>query len=133
MIDHRLVVATLKLHVKFKKPPRCDHTVSSWETKDLKYAKECAVTVSNRFGVLNTLEDHVELWDTFKRDILEAAKECIWECPRSWCGFTTVETLESIEESRAASTGLCHVRLKLSLEETTGGMSGVLLKMSSVI
>ena len=56
--DHRFVVATLKLHVKSKKPPRCDHTVSHLERlKDLTSAQEYAVTVSNRFGALNTLED----------------------------------------------------------------------------
>ena len=42
------------------------------------------------------------LWDTFKRETLEAAKKCIGERPRSRCGFTSVETLESIEESHGA-------------------------------
>ena len=49
-----------------------------------------------------TLEDLVELWDTFKRKTLEAAKECIGECLRSLSGFILVEMLESIEESHAA-------------------------------
>ena len=65
-------------------------------------AQKYAVIVSNRFGVLDTLEDLEELWDTFKRETLEAAKECTGEHPRSRRGFTSVETLESIEESRAA-------------------------------
>ena len=100
-IDHRLVVATLKLHAKFREPPRCDHTVFHFEKlKDLTCG-QYAVTVSNQFGVLDTLEDPEELWDTFKRETLEAAKECIGERPRSRSGFTSVETLESIE-SRAA-------------------------------
>ena len=99
--DHRLVLAILKLHVKSRKPPRCDHTIFHLEKlKDLTCAQEYAV--SNQFGVLNTLEDAVELWGTFKRETLEAAKECIEECMRSRCGFTLVETLESIEESRTA-------------------------------
>ena len=55
-----------------------------------------------RFGVLDTLEDPEELWDTYKCETLEAAKECIGERPRLRSGFTSVETLESIEESRAA-------------------------------
>ena len=58
-----------------------------------------AVTVSSWFGVLDTAE---ELWDTFKHDTLEAANECVVEHPRSWSGFTLVEMLESIEESRTA-------------------------------
>ena len=62
------------------------------------------MTVSNRLGVLDTLEYPEELWDTFKRENLEAAKECIGERPRSRSGFTSGETLESVEESRAAKT-----------------------------
>ncbi len=60
------------------------------------------MAVSNRFEVLTALEDPVELWDTFKRETLQAAKECIGERPRLRCGFASVETLEHIEESRAA-------------------------------
>ena len=61
-----------------------------------------AVTVSNRFEALDTLEDPEELWETFKCETLEAASECIGERPRSRSGFTSVETLECIEESCAA-------------------------------
>ena len=57
------------------------------------------MTVSYRFGVLDTLEDPEELWDTIKRETLEAANECNGERLRTWSGFTSVETLESIEES----------------------------------
>ena len=45
--------------------------------KDLTCAQEYAVIVSNRFGVLDTLEEPEELWDTFKCETLEAGKECI--------------------------------------------------------
>ena len=75
------------------------------------------MTVSNRFGALDTLEDPEEVWDTFKRDTLEAGKECVGERLRSRCGFT----LESIEESRPARLSgnhdqyrVCHVGLELS-------------------
>ncbi len=60
------------------------------------------MAVSNRIEVLGALEDPVELWDTFKRETLKAAKECIGERPRSRGGFVSAETLENIEESRAA-------------------------------
>ena len=60
------------------------------------------MTVSNWFGMLDIFEDPVDLWDTFKRESLEAAKECIAERLRSWSGSASVNTLESIEESRAA-------------------------------
>ncbi|KAG0719085.1 Pentatricopeptide repeat-containing protein 2, mitochondrial [Chionoecetes opilio] len=70
--------------------------------KDLTCAHEYAVAVSNRFDVLGALEDPVELWDTFKRETLQAAKECIGELPRARRGFVSTETLENIEESHAA-------------------------------
>ena len=86
--NHRLVVAALKLHVKSRNFPRCDHTVFHLEKlKDLTCAQEYAVTVSNYFGALDTLEDPKELWDTFKRETLEAAKECTEERLRSQNGF----------------------------------------------
>ncbi|KAG0718569.1 Sphingomyelin phosphodiesterase 3 [Chionoecetes opilio] len=101
--DHRLVVATLKLHVKSRRISRGNHTVFHLEKlKDLTCAHEYAVAVSNRFDVLGALGDPVELWDTFKRETLQAAKECIGERPRSRRGFVSTETLEKIEESRAA-------------------------------
>ncbi|KAG0712637.1 Adapter molecule Crk [Chionoecetes opilio] len=101
--DHRLVVATLKLHVKFRRISRGNHTVFHLEKlKDLTCAHEYAVAVSNRFDVLCALGDPVELWDTFKRETLQGAKECIGERPRSRRGFVSTETLEKIEESRAA-------------------------------
>ena len=56
VIDHRLFVATLKLHVESRKPPRCDNTVFHLEKlKDLTYAQEYVVTGSKRFGVLAPL------------------------------------------------------------------------------
>ena len=51
---------------------------------------------------LRNLEDPEKLWDTFKCETLEAVKECIRERQRSRSSFISVETLESIEESRAA-------------------------------
>ena len=102
-IDHRLVVVTLKLHVKSRKISRCDHNVFHLEKlKDSSCAHEYAVTVTNRFEVLNALEDSVELWDTFKRETLEAAKGCAVGRPRSWAGFASAETLDSIEKSCTA-------------------------------
>ncbi|KAG0720355.1 Protein lin-10 [Chionoecetes opilio] len=70
--------------------------------KDLTCAHEYEVAVSNRFDVLGALEDPVKLWDIFKRETLQAANECIGERPRSRRGFVSTETLEKIEESRAA-------------------------------
>ncbi|KAG0724360.1 hypothetical protein GWK47_005185 [Chionoecetes opilio] len=70
--------------------------------KDLTCAHEYAVAVSNRFNVIGALGDPIELWDTFKRETFQAAKEYIGERPRSRRGFVSTETPENIEESRAA-------------------------------
>ena len=84
---HDALIVLGDFYVKSRKRPRCDHTVFNLEKlKDLTFAQEYAVTVSNRFGVLDTIEDSEELWDTFKRETLEAAKECIGERPRLHLG-----------------------------------------------
>ena len=41
------------------------------------------MTVSNRFEVLDALEDPVELWDTYKRENLETARGCVGGRSRS--------------------------------------------------
>ena len=76
--DHRLVVATFKLHVKSRKISRCDHNVFHPEKlNDSPCAHDYAVTVSNRFEVLDALKDLIELWDTFKRETLEATEDVL--------------------------------------------------------
>ncbi|KAG0721131.1 3-oxo-5-beta-steroid 4-dehydrogenase [Chionoecetes opilio] len=114
---------------KYKKTP-AQILIRYQKLKDLTCAHEYyAVAVSNRFDVLDALEDPVELWGTFKRETLQAAKECIGERPRSRCGFVSTEKLEKIEESRklpgllgtGTSTGLCHAGLEPSWGETRRG------------
>ena len=60
------------------------------------------MTISNRFEVLDALEDLVELWDTFKCETLEAARGYVGGHSRSQGGFASAETLDSIEKSHAA-------------------------------
>ena len=60
------------------------------------------MAVSNRFGVLDTLEDPEEMWNTFKRETLKVTEECVGERPRSRSGVASEDTLRNIEESRAA-------------------------------
>ena len=66
--------------------------------KDLSCADEYAVTVSNRFEVLDALEDQVKLWNNFKRETLEAAIGCVGERSRSRGGFALAGTVVSIEK-----------------------------------
>ena len=104
--DHRLVVATLKLKLKSCSIPRCYSPGFHLERlRDENCATEFAVAVSNRFEVLDSLEDPVELWENFKREALSAAHECIGVKPRSRRGFLSEETLGLVEESRAARMG----------------------------
>ena len=101
--DHRLVVAKLRIHVRSKKIPRCNSPRFHLEKlREPACAHEYAVAVSNRFGVLDTLEDPEEMWDAFKRETLKATEECVGERPRSRSGVASEETLRNIEESRAA-------------------------------
>lgn len=89
--EHRLVVAILKPHVKSGRISRFNHTVLHLERLNaLVCAHEYTMTVSNWFNVLSTLKDPVELWDTFKCETLQTAKEWI----KKWC------SLENIEKSR---------------------------------
>ena len=103
MTDQRLAIATLKLFVKSREPPISDQTVFYLEKlKDLTRVQEYAVRISNRFGMLDALENPEEMWDTFKRQTLETAKEYIGEHLRSRSGFASVESRDSIEESHGA-------------------------------
>ena len=108
----RPTTGLLLLHSSFLSSPESLQDATTLfhleKLKDLTCAQEYAVIVSNQFGALDTLEDSEELWDAFKRETLEAAKECIRERPRSRSGFTSVETLESIEESRTARLAGVH-------------------------
>lgn len=73
--------------------------------RDPACSQEYALTVSNRFDVFGTLEKLEDLWDTFKHENLQTAKECIGVLPRSTSCFTLVETLGNIERRRAARFG----------------------------
>ncbi len=93
-IDHRLVVVTLKLRLKSRRISRCYQQGFHIEKlRDEECAREYAVAVSNRFEVLDALQDPVELWDTFKRETLSAAEECLGTRPRSRSGFIFEGTL----------------------------------------
>ena len=97
--DHRLVVATLKLHVKSRKILSCNHNVFHFEKlKNFICAHEYAVTVSNQFEVLDALENPVELCNTFKHENLKTT----WACFGGVRGHG-VGMLDSLEKRRAAT------------------------------
>ena len=82
--------------------------------------------------MLTTLGDPGELWDAFKRDTFQAAKECIEEHSWQRCCFAS-EEMENMEESHAARLAGDRYHfgaLSRRREKTWGGMSGVSLRKS---
>lgn len=72
--------------------------------KDSARAHRYVVSVLNWVCVLSSItEDSVDLWDTFKHEPVEAARECIAKRPRIKGGFFSLGTQANIEYSRAAS------------------------------
>lgn len=53
-------------------------------------------------NVLGTFDDPVELWDTFKKDTLEAEKKCTGEHSKSRGAFAKREALASNQEGRTS-------------------------------
>ena len=77
------------------------------------------MTISNRLDMFNANEDQVKLQDTLKHETLKAAKKCTGERPKSQSGFTSVETLDSIEKNHAASLAGNHGQYRTLPHRTT--------------
>lgn len=103
MTDHRLISATLTLHIRSQSLSSCHTLVFHLNRlKDLQCAEEFAVTISSWFEVFDTMDDSVKLWDTFKHVTFQAAKDCIEELPQFRGRFALVEMLECVKESCTA-------------------------------
>ena len=101
--DHRLVVATLRLHLKTQRITR--NAVPRYNLgtlKDATCAHEYAIAVSNQFEILGDLEDPADKWEAFKRGTLKAVEEHVEKLPRSRSGVASPETVEIIDMSRTA-------------------------------
>ncbi|XP_069983535.1 uncharacterized protein [Penaeus vannamei] len=102
-IDHKLVVATLWVH--FKTPQQSNDHPSVFHLDWLRKG-ECACgfaeAISGRFTRLDSLTDPVLLWDTFKREMLDAAQDMIGVRLRAIQNFISQETLEATDACRAA-------------------------------
>lgn len=59
-------------------------------------AQGFTAAISNRFTVLEYLMNPVDLWDSFKHEILDAAQESIGERPMTRQNFILLEILEVI-------------------------------------
>ena len=101
--DHRLVVATLRVHFKTSRSSRDHPRVFHLDRlREEECAREYAVAISNRFTALENLTDPIALWDTFKRETLDAAQESIGDRPRARRNGISQETLDATEAGRAA-------------------------------
>ena len=71
--DHRLVVATLKLHLKSRRMVPSQPRLDVGKLKDERVAEEFANRLSRDLGGLGALGDPKELWSAFKTTVLDVA------------------------------------------------------------
>ena len=75
--DHRLVVATLKLHLKSRRMLPSQSRLDVGKIKDERVAEEFANKLSGDLRGLGALEDPEELWSAFKTTTLDVAGGCL--------------------------------------------------------
>ena len=75
--DHRLVVATLKLHLKSGRMVPSQPLLDVGKLKDERVAEEFANRLSRDLGGLGALGDPEELWSAFKITVLDVASGCL--------------------------------------------------------
>ena len=101
--DHRLLVATLRVHFKTPRPSSGHPKVFHLDRlREEECARGFATAVSDRFSETSNLTDPVALWESFKRVTLEAAQESIGVRPRTRQNTISLETLEATEACRKA-------------------------------
>ena len=76
-VDHRLVVATLKLQLKSGRMVASQPRLDVGKLKDENVAEEFANRMSGNLGGLGALGNPEELWSAFKTSILDVAGECL--------------------------------------------------------
>lgn len=59
----------------------------------------CCGSLQLIYEVAGAVDDAGELWDIFECETLEAARECIGQCPRTGGRAALKDTLEIIEKS----------------------------------
>ena len=74
--DHRLVVATLKLHLKYRRTVPSQPRLDVGKLNDERVA-EFANKLSGDLVGLGALGDPEELWSTFRTIVLDAARRCL--------------------------------------------------------
>ena len=99
--DHRLVGATLKLHLKSGRMVPSQPRLDVGKLKDERVAEEFANKLSRDLGGLGALGGH-ELWSAFKTTVLDVAGGCLGTHQRAKKNFVSQGKLDTIDQSRRA-------------------------------
>ena len=86
---HRLVVATLKLHLKSRRMVPSQPRLDVGMLKDERAAEEFANRLSGNLGGLCALGDPEELCSAFKTTVLDVAVECLGTHRRATKNFVS--------------------------------------------
>ena len=90
--DHRLVVATLKLHLKPRRMVPCQPQLDVGKLKDERVSEEFANKLSRDLGNLGALGGPEELWSAFKTTVLDVAGGCLGTHCRAKKNFVSRDT-----------------------------------------
>ena len=100
--DHRLVVATLKLHLKSRRMVPSQPRRDVGKLKDERVAEEFPNMLSGHLGGLGAFGGPEELWSAFKATVLDVAGGCLGTHRRAKKNFVSQGTLDIIAQSRRA-------------------------------
>ena len=98
--DHRLVVTTVKLHLKSRRMVPSQARLDVGKLKDERVAEEFANRLSGDLGGLGALRDPEELWSAFKTTILEVSGGCLRTHHQVKKNFLSRETGYQCRESQ---------------------------------
>ena len=98
--DHRLVVATLKLHFKSGRMVPSQPRLDVGKLKDERVAEEFANKLSGDLRSLGALGGPEELWSAFKTTVLDVVGRCLGTHRRAKKNFVSQGTLDTINQSQ---------------------------------
>ena len=90
--DHRLVEATLKLHLKSKRMVPSQPRLYVGKLKDERVAEEFVNKLSRDLGGLGALGNPEELWSAFKTTVLDVTGGCLGTHRRVKKNFVSRDT-----------------------------------------
>ena len=97
--DHRLVVATPKLHLKSRRMVPSQPRLDVGKLKNKRVDEELANRLSGDFGGLRALGDPEKLWSAFKTTVFDVTGECLGTHHRAKKNFFSQGTLDTINQS----------------------------------